>query len=164
MAKVELIMPKMGESIMEATILKWVKQVGDKVEEGDILAEIETDKATMEFESFQSGNLLYIGLKEGESAKVDDLLAIIGPNGADISAALNPASAPAAATTVASAPVAANEAVVTPVATPAPKTPVATENTSGSAPCLPPRLFSALSLCSRSIATLHPVMPAAYLQ
>ncbi len=59
--------------------------MGNKVEEGDILAEIETDKATMEFESFQSGNLLYIGLEEGESAKVDALLAIIGPEGTDVS-------------------------------------------------------------------------------
>ena len=50
-------------------LLAWLKKVGDAVEEGDILAEIETDKATMEFESFQSGTLLYIGLKEGESAK-----------------------------------------------------------------------------------------------
>ena len=55
------------------------------IEEGDILAEIETDKATMEFESFNEGTLLYIGLKEGESANVDDLLAIIGPAGTDVS-------------------------------------------------------------------------------
>ena len=63
--------------------------VGDKIEEGDILAEIETDKATMEFESFHEGILLYIGLKEGESAKVDSLLAIIGEKGEDFSALLN---------------------------------------------------------------------------
>ena len=56
------------------------------IEEGDILAEIETDKATMEFESFNEGTLLYIGLQEGDSAKVDDLLAIIGPAGTDVSA------------------------------------------------------------------------------
>ncbi len=69
----------------EGTVASWLKNVGDEVEEGDILAEIETDKATMEFESFQSGNLLYIGLNEGESAKVDSLLAIIGPEGTDVS-------------------------------------------------------------------------------
>ena len=63
-----------------------VKKVGEEVEEGDILAEIETDKATMEFESFQSGTLLHIGLQEGDSAKVDSLLAIIGPVGTDVSA------------------------------------------------------------------------------
>jgi pyruvate dehydrogenase E2 component (dihydrolipoamide acetyltransferase) len=62
-----------------------MKKVGEHVEEGDILAEIETDKATMEFESFQSGTLLHIGLKEGESAMVDSLLAIIGPKGTDVS-------------------------------------------------------------------------------
>jgi pyruvate dehydrogenase E2 component (dihydrolipoamide acetyltransferase) len=66
-------------------VYTWLKKVGDKFEEGDILAEIETDKATMEFESFQSGTLLEIGLQEGESAKVDSLLAIIGPAGTDVS-------------------------------------------------------------------------------
>jgi pyruvate dehydrogenase E2 component (dihydrolipoamide acetyltransferase) len=59
--------------------------VGDKVSEGDMLAEIETDKATMEFESFNEGTLLYIGIKEGESAPIDSLLAIIGPEGTDVS-------------------------------------------------------------------------------
>lgn len=78
-------MPRLSDTMEEGTVATWLKQVGDKVEEGDILAEIETDKATMEFESFQSGTLLEIGLKEGESAKVDALLAIIGPAGTDIS-------------------------------------------------------------------------------
>ncbi len=78
-------MPRLSDTMEEGTVATWLKKVGDKVEEGDILAEIETDKATMEFESFQSGNLLYIGLKEGESAKVDDLLAIIGPKGVEVS-------------------------------------------------------------------------------
>jgi len=68
----------------EGTVATWLKKVGDTVEEGDILAEIETDKATMEFESFQSGTLLHVGLNEGESAKVDSLLAIIGPKGTDV--------------------------------------------------------------------------------
>jgi len=62
-----------------------VKKVGDTVKEGDILAEIETDKATMEFESFNSGTLLYIGIPEGASAPVDSVLAIIGPAGTDVS-------------------------------------------------------------------------------
>ena len=70
----------------EGTVATWLKKVGDKLNEGDILAEIETDKATMEFESFHSGTLLYIGIKEGESASVDSLLAIIGPAGTDVSA------------------------------------------------------------------------------
>ena len=78
-------MPRLSDTMEEGTVATWLKKVGDAVEEGDILAEIETDKATMEFESFQSGTLLEIGLKEGESAKVDELLAIIGPAGTDVS-------------------------------------------------------------------------------
>ncbi|WP_346881064.1 2-oxo acid dehydrogenase subunit E2 [uncultured Algibacter sp.] len=78
-------MPRLSDTMEEGTVATWLKKVGDNVEEGDILAEIETDKATMEFESFQSGTLLEIGLQEGESAKVDDLLAIIGPAGTDVS-------------------------------------------------------------------------------
>ncbi len=78
-------MPRLSDTMEEGTVATWLKKVGDHVEEGDILAEIETDKATMEFESFQSGTLLYIGLNEGESAKVDALLAIIGPAGTDVS-------------------------------------------------------------------------------
>ncbi len=83
---VEVInMPRLSDTMEEGTVAKWLKHEGDKVEEGDILAEIETDKATMEFESFYNGTLLKIGLQEGESAKVDTLLAIIGPEGTDIS-------------------------------------------------------------------------------
>ncbi|PSG87335.1 pyruvate dehydrogenase complex dihydrolipoamide acetyltransferase [Aurantibacter aestuarii] len=78
-------MPRLSDTMEEGTVATWLKKVGDMVEEGDILAEIETDKATMEFESFQSGTLLQIGLEEGESAKVDALLAIIGPEGTDVS-------------------------------------------------------------------------------
>ena len=78
-------MPRLSDTMEEGTVASWLKNVGDLVEEGDILAEIETDKATMEFESFQSGTLLYVGLKEGDSAKVDSLLAIIGPAGTDVS-------------------------------------------------------------------------------
>lgn len=78
-------MPRLSDTMEEGTVATWLKKVGDKVEEGDILAEIETDKATMEFESFQSGTLLEIGLEEGDSAKVDELLAIIGPAGTDVS-------------------------------------------------------------------------------
>lgn len=78
-------MPRLSDTMEEGTVATWLKKVGDVVEEGDILAEIETDKATMEFESFQSGTLLEIGLQVGESAKVDSLLAIIGPAGTDVS-------------------------------------------------------------------------------
>ena len=79
-------MPRLSDTMEEGTVASWLKHVGDVIEEGDILAEIETDKATMEFESFNEGTLLYIGLQEGDSAKVDDLLAIIGPAGTDVSA------------------------------------------------------------------------------
>ncbi|WOD44412.1 pyruvate dehydrogenase complex dihydrolipoamide acetyltransferase [Hwangdonia lutea] len=78
-------MPRLSDTMEEGTVATWLKKVGDSVEEGDILAEIETDKATMEFESFESGTLLEIGLQEGETAKVDALLAIIGPAGTDVS-------------------------------------------------------------------------------
>ncbi|MEJ2583764.1 MAG: pyruvate dehydrogenase complex dihydrolipoamide acetyltransferase [Robiginitalea sp.] len=87
---VEIVtMPRLSDTMEEGTVASWLKKVGDTVEEGDILAEIETDKATMEFESFYSGTLLYIGIQEGESAPVDEVLAIIGPEGTDVSAVLN---------------------------------------------------------------------------
>ena len=77
-------MPRLSDTMTEGTVATWLKKVGDKVAEGDILAEIETDKATMEFESFQAGTLLYIGIQEGQSAPVDSVLAIIGPEGTDV--------------------------------------------------------------------------------
>lgn len=83
---VVVTMPRLSDTMEEGTVATWLKKVGDTVEEGDILAEIETDKATMEFESFNSGTLLHVGLEEGQSAKVDSLLAIIGPAGTDVSA------------------------------------------------------------------------------
>lgn len=86
---VEVItMPRLSDTMEEGTVASWLKGEGDKVEEGDILAEIETDKATMEFESFYSGTLLHIGIEEGGSAPVDDVLAIIGPEGTDVDAVL----------------------------------------------------------------------------
>ena len=88
-------MPRLSDTMEEGTVAKWLKNVGDKVEEGDILAEIETDKATMEFESFNEGTLLHIGIAEGDGAPVDTLLAIIGDQGEDISSLLNGGSAPA---------------------------------------------------------------------
>ena len=92
------------------TVATWLKKVGDTVKEGDILAEIETDKATMEFESFNAGTLLFIGINEGESAPVDSVLAIIGPAGTDITGIAENYSkdgaAPAVATTETVEPVA----------------------------------------------------------
>ena len=78
-------MPRLSDTMEEGTVATWLKKVGDTVKEGDILVEIETDKATMEFESFYEGTLLHIGIKEGETAKVDSLLAIIGKKDEDIS-------------------------------------------------------------------------------
>jgi pyruvate dehydrogenase E2 component (dihydrolipoamide acetyltransferase) len=88
MAKI-ITMPRLSDTMTEGVVAKWLKKVGDKINEGDILAEIETDKATMEFESFNSGTLLHIGIQEGETAPVDSLLAIIGAEGEDITPLLN---------------------------------------------------------------------------
>jgi pyruvate dehydrogenase E2 component (dihydrolipoamide acetyltransferase) len=118
---VEIVkMPRLSDTMEEGTVASWLKQVGDEVEEGDILAEIETDKATMEFESFYSGKLLHIGIQEGESAPVDSVLAVIGPDGTDVTAVLAGGSAPAAAPTEP----AAQEAPAAPSA-PAPAAPAA---------------------------------------
>lgn len=81
-----ITMPRLSDTMTEGVVAQWLKKVGDKVSEGDILAEIETDKATMEFESFNEGTLLFIGLKDGESAPVDSLLAVIGEEGENIDA------------------------------------------------------------------------------
>ena len=91
-------MPRLSDTMEEGVVATWLKKVGDKVSEGDILAEIETDKATMEFESFYEGTLLHIGIKEGESAPVDSLLAIIGEEGEDIEQYLNGNSSASSAT------------------------------------------------------------------
>ncbi|MGA9269522.1 MAG: pyruvate dehydrogenase complex dihydrolipoamide acetyltransferase [Lutimonas sp.] len=80
-----ITMPRLSDTMTEGTVAKWLKKIGDSVEEGDILAEIETDKATMEFESFHQGTLLYIGVDEGKTAEVDAVLAVIGEKGTDMS-------------------------------------------------------------------------------
>ena len=86
----KITMPRLSDTMTEGTVASWLKKVGDTIKEGDILAEIETDKATMEFESFNSGTLLHIGINEGETAAVDSLLAIIGKEGEDISGLISP--------------------------------------------------------------------------
>ena len=92
----KITMPRLSDTMTEGTVATWLKKVGDTIKEGDILAEIETDKATMEFESFNAGTLLYIGIKEGETAPVDSLLAIIGKEGEDVSGMISEGNAPAA--------------------------------------------------------------------
>ena len=78
-------MPRLSDTMEEGVVAQWLKKVGDKVSEGDILAEIETDKATMEFESFYDGTLLHIAIDEGVAANVDTMLCIIGEENEDIS-------------------------------------------------------------------------------
>lgn len=81
-------MPKMSDTMQEGTIASWLKKEGDEVSSGDILAEVETDKATMELEAYEDGTLLYIGPKEGDAVPVDAVLAVIGEKGADFQALL----------------------------------------------------------------------------
>jgi pyruvate dehydrogenase E2 component (dihydrolipoamide acetyltransferase) len=81
-------MPKLSDTMTEGVVAKWHKKVGDKVKSGEVLADIETDKATMEFESFQNGVLLHVGVPEGKGAPVDSILAILGKEGEDISGLL----------------------------------------------------------------------------
>ena len=79
-----ILMPKLSDTMTEGVVAEWHKKVGDSVESGELLAEIETDKATMEFESFYDGKLLHIGVDKGETAPVNDILAIIGEDGEDV--------------------------------------------------------------------------------
>ena len=78
-------MPKLSDTMTEGVVASWLKNVGDTVKNGEIIAEIETDKATMEFESFYDGVLLYIGVETGKAAPVNEILAIIGNKEEDIS-------------------------------------------------------------------------------
>ncbi|HRH35200.1 MAG TPA: pyruvate dehydrogenase, partial [Catalimonadaceae bacterium] len=85
-------MPKMSDTMTEGVIAAWHKKVGDTVKAGDILADVETDKATMELESYESGTLLYIGVKEKDSVPVDAIIAIVGKQGENYEALINGAS------------------------------------------------------------------------
>ncbi len=81
-------MPKMSDTMTEGVLAKWHKKVGDKIKAGDVVAEIETDKATMDFESFQEGVLLYIGVEEGKAVPVDSIIAVMGEEGEDYQSVL----------------------------------------------------------------------------
>lgn len=94
-------MPKMSDTMTEGVIAKWHKKVGDTVRSGELMAEIETDKATMDYESFNEGTVLYLGAKEGQAVKINDVLAIVGKKGEDYAALL--AGAGSSGTTVAAA-------------------------------------------------------------
>ena len=87
-------MPKLSDTMTEGVVAEWHKKVGDSIESGELLAEIETDKATMEFESFQEGVLLHIGVEKGQNAPVDSILAILGEKGEDIHELLKDETAP----------------------------------------------------------------------
>ncbi|MBX9850493.1 MAG: pyruvate dehydrogenase complex dihydrolipoamide acetyltransferase [Cytophagaceae bacterium] len=108
-------MPKMSDTMTEGVIASWHKKVGDKVKSGDVLAEVETDKATMELESYNDGTLLYIGVKEKQSVPVDGVLAIIGKEGENIESLLkdvqNPGSNGGSKTNEESKPAQTKEAV-----------------------------------------------------
>src|SRR6476469_3371543 len=80
-----ILMPRLSDTMTEGVIAAWHKKVGDPVKKGDLLAEIETDKATMELESYKDGTLLHVGANKGGKLQVNDLLAIIGNSGEDIS-------------------------------------------------------------------------------
>lgn len=122
-------MPRLSDTMTEGVVAKWHKSVGDKVSEGDLLAEIETDKATMEFEAFpgQEGILLYIGTGEGEMSPVDTVLAILGEEGEDIESLKGgsaPTEEPVKEEAPAPTPVEEATAPAVPVATPAPAAPI----------------------------------------
>jgi len=127
-------MPRLSDTMTEGTVAQWHKKVGDPIVEGDLLAEIETDKATMEFESFQEGVLLHIGVEEGATAAVDSILAILGEKGEDVKDLLEADAKPAqvaevekpAAVETVSEPTPVEVPVAAPVAAP-----VQTSNTSG---------------------------------
>jgi len=87
-------MPRMSDTMTEGVIVEWHKKVGDKVKPGDLLAEVETDKATMELESYNEGTLLYIGVDKGKSVQVEGVLAVAGKPGEDYKAALAAAGTP----------------------------------------------------------------------
>ena len=109
-------MPKMSDTMVEGVIAKWLKKEGDVVKSGDIIAEVETDKATMELENYEDGTILYIGAKEGQGIIVDGIIAIVGEKGADFKKILDAESAPVVAAASAPAP-----AVVAAPSAPAPK-------------------------------------------
>lgn len=106
-------MPKMSDTMTEGVLVAWLKKVGDVVKPGDIIAEVETDKATMELENYEDGTLLHLGVKEGEAVPVDGIIAIIGEAGVDYQSLLSPQ---AASTPVPAAPVEVPSATAVPAA------------------------------------------------
>ncbi|MHA8108394.1 2-oxo acid dehydrogenase subunit E2 [Aquirufa sp. A-Brett2-W8] len=123
-------MPKMSDTMIEGVIAKWLKAVGDVVKSGDIIAEVETDKATMELENYEDGTLLYIGAKEGQGVIVDGIIAIVGEPGANFQLILDAEASPKASAPATAAPAPAAPAVVAVASAPGPavtKAPVVEE-------------------------------------
>jgi pyruvate dehydrogenase E2 component (dihydrolipoamide acetyltransferase) len=121
-----IYMPKLSDTMLEGVVAEWHKKVGDTVANGELIAEIETDKATMEFESFYDGVLLHVGIEKGKAAPVNSILAIVGEKGEDISGLLT---ATPVAEAVPESVVTETEAAVTaPVSTPSAAPAVVTES------------------------------------
>src|SRR5215210_5402641 len=89
---VAIRMPLLSDTMTEGKIIQWNKKVGDKVKSDDVLAEVDTDKATMEVIGYEEGTLLYIGVEAGNSAKINDVIAVVGKEGEDYKSLLNGAS------------------------------------------------------------------------
>ena len=132
-------MPLLSDTMTEGVIHTWLKKVGDKIKSGDILAEIETDKATMELEAYEDGTLLYIGVENGQAAKINAVIAIIGEEGADYKALLGGQAAPntpapakeVVAETKPQPTADAPKVAVAPITAPAVATPIQAPNESG---------------------------------
>ena len=127
-------MPKMSDTMTEGVIASWLKKVGDDVKSGDILAEVETDKATMELESYDDGVLLYTAIEAGGSVPVDGVIAIIGEKGADFETLLKAEQQAQSAPAEAAAPAAQVEAPAaapSPAPASAPSTPAVSTSSNG---------------------------------
>jgi len=126
-----VLMPKMSDTMTEGVIAKWHKKTGDSVKSGELLAEIETDKATMDYESFNSGTLFYIGAKEKEAVKINDVLAIIGEKNADWQTLLKAHQAKAAGVGSKPTPISASAATVSATSTSVPPSNNGASHTNG---------------------------------
>ena len=152
-------MPKMSDTMTDGVLAKWHKKVGDQVKTGDLVAEIETDKATMDFESFQEGVLLYIGPKEGESVPVDGIIAILGKSGEDFNLLLN-GSAPVAEPVAASSSIPEPIATSTPVAEPVAASALVASSTPVAAPVAASAIVASPAPVAVSVSSSAPVVSA----
>jgi pyruvate dehydrogenase E2 component (dihydrolipoamide acetyltransferase) len=144
-------MPKMSDTMTEGVVVKWHKKVGDTIKNGDLVAEIETDKATMEFESYQAGTLLYIGIEEGKAAPVDSILAILGKAGEDYKELL----AKEEAATASAKSVVAPEATKAPVEKAEPAVVASAGVVTSSAPVTPPAPSIAAPKVKEMMSTMN---------